>query len=73
MICSSFSSTSRTGLSYGATVVVAVDDMSCELEELLYYLLLKVMALSAPQQLPSRHRVLRHLVIHQLLTLSVEA
>ena len=71
MICSSFSSTSRTGLSYGATLVVAVDDMSCELEELLY--LLKVNALSAQRQLPSCHRVLRHLVIHQLLTLTIEA
>ena len=54
-----------TDLSYGAILVVAVDDMSCEL--------LKVKALSAPRQLPSRHRVLHHLVIHQLLTLTVEA
>jgi len=73
MICSSFSSTSRTDLNYGATLVVAVDDMACELEELLYLLLLKVKAVSAQQKLPSRHRVLRHVAIHQLLTITVEA
>jgi len=50
MICSSVSSTSSTDLGYGATLGVAVDDMSCELEELLYLLLLKVKALSAPRQ-----------------------
>ena len=33
---------SREGFSYGATLVVAVDDMSCELEDLLCHLLLKV-------------------------------
>jgi len=52
------------------TLVVAVDDMSCEL---LYHLLLRVKALSAQRQLPSRHRALRHLVIHRLLTFTVEA
>ena len=53
-----------------ATLVVAVDDMSCEL---LYQLLIKVKAVSAPCQLQSRHRALRHLVKHQLLTLTLEA
>ena len=61
------------GLSYGATLVVAVNGMSCELEELLYHLLLKVKALSAPRQLPSRHTILRYLVKHHLLTLTIEA
>ena len=60
-------------LSYGATLVVAVNDMSCELEELLYHLLLKIKALSAPRQLSSRHMVLRYLVKHRLLTLTIVA
>ena len=53
-------------------IVVAVDYMSCELEELLYSLLLKVKALASPRELPSCHRALRHLVINRLLTLTVE-
>ena len=52
-------------------VVVSVHDKSCELEELLYHLLLKVKVLSAPRELPSRHTVLRHSVIHRRLTLTV--
>ena len=58
------------GLSFGVTRVVAVDDMSCELEELLYQLLLKGKAVSAQRELSSCHRAIRHLVIHILLTLN---
>ena len=55
------------------TLAVAVGDMSCELEELFYHLLLKVKALSPPRELPSRYMALRHLTIRRPLTLAIEA
>ena len=65
MTCSSCSSTFGASLSHGFTLVVPVDDMSCELEEILYHLLIKVNAISTPWDLSLCYMALHHLVIQE--------